>query len=99
MGVLYYIKEPFLEVRRTLLCVPLLLFPLIMMVLVRDSIRGFYLSKYFREGEFDAVPQWGAMVLFFILLVISILVLYFLVRRIFRSRPDTDLRSSSSQAE
>ena len=94
IGLLYSIRDPFLEVRKTLLCIPLFLAPLVLMVLVRDSVRRFYLHPHFQAGEFQSQSQWGPMVLFLVLLGIAVPVLIYLVWRISRSRPDTDLRSS-----
>lgn len=67
------------------LCAAANIITIILMVLVRDFLRRFLLSPYFKPSDLEVAPQYGPFALFAVALVAGIFVVIYMIRLALKS--------------
>ncbi len=70
------------------LCAAANIATIILMVLVRDFLRQFFLSPYFKISDLETAPQYGPFIMFVAGLFVGILVVIYMIRLAMKSRPE-----------
>lgn len=93
LGVMLAIGLVIMAMRGNLLgTVSSLILTLVVMMLMRDEVRGGYLSQYFNPGQLKVVLTISPLVLFLVTFVVGLGVLYWMIRTALdpRERVDTE---------